>query len=77
MKDNLEGRVPRGGKYFYINSLVEVSPTLDGYDKIAQKRIECGNYFLSLKEAEEACFRVKSVLLGIKYERGLNEEDKY
>ena len=68
-ESEIEMRVPRGSKYFYIDSLLEVRPTLDGYDKTAKKRFELGNYFISQEQAEEACIRLKSVLFGFKHER--------
>lgn len=65
-------RVPRGSRYYYIDSLVQIKQTVNGDSKVDETRLETGNYFQTKEYAEEALCRVKSVLFGLKYERGIN-----
>jgi len=44
-------RLPKGTRYYFVNTRMETTSNTDYGDMDATKRFECGNYF----ETEEEC----------------------
>lgn len=63
----LEIRINRGGKYYYLNDVLEICECRDSSRPSDRKRLECGNYFRERKDAELVCDCVRSI---VKLNRG-------
>ena len=63
----LEIRINRGGKYYYLNDVLEICECSDSSRPSDRKRLECGNYFRERKDAELVCDCVRSI---VKLNRG-------
>ena len=63
----LEMHINRGGKYYYLNDVLEICECRDSSRPSDRKRLECGNYFRERKDAELVRDCVRSI---VKLNRG-------
>lgn len=58
----LEMHINRGGRYYYLNDVLEIRECMDNNRRADRKRLECGNYFRERKDAELVSDCVRSIV---------------
>lgn len=58
----MKQRVKMCGEYWFISPVLEIRSAQDTRNYIDNPRYECGNYFLTRKEAEAAAKKIRTIL---------------